>query len=87
VERSEVVLPQRPAGQKEGQGEGGEGHHDRRDNQCQQHGRLVRLVNPLASVSVRVLVSIHVPAILLARSDLAHHLDAMRVSVLTYLGA
>jgi hypothetical protein len=60
-----VLLAQRPASQEEGQGEGGEGHHDRRDKQCQQVDNQVRLANPRASVSVSVLVSVHKPAFLL----------------------
>ena len=64
-----VLLAQRPASQEDGKGEGGEDHHDRRDDQCQQEGNLVRLMNPRALVTVGVLVSVHVPASLPDRHE------------------
>jgi len=63
------LLPQRPAGQEERQSDGSEEHHDRRDDQCQQESNMVRLVNSRASVSVSVLVSVHVPAFLLDKRE------------------
>ncbi len=81
------MLPQRPTGQKEGQGEGGEDDHDRREDQCQPESNQVRLANPSRSVSVHVLVSVHLPAFLLARVNVAHFKDAMSVSVLTFRGS
>ncbi len=78
-----LLLAQRPASQEDGKGEGGEDHHDRRDDQCQQEGNLARLANPRALVSVSVLVSVRLATFLLARVDVAHSLDAMPVSALT----
>jgi len=82
-----VLLAERPASQEEGQGEGGEDYHDRREDQCQPESNQVRLVNPRRSVSVHVLVSVHLATFLLARVDVAHFKDAMPVSVLTSVGA
>ena len=82
-----VLLLQRPAGQEERQSDGSEEHHDRRDDHCQPESNQVRLANPRRSVSVRVLVSVHLATFLLARVDVAHSLDAMPVWVLTCVGA
>ena len=81
------LLPGRPASQKGGQSDNGDGDHDRRNSQRQPHGYVARLVNSRAFVSVRVLVSVHVPAFLLARVQVAHPLDALPAAVLTCLRA
>lgn len=53
------LLAEWPASQQEGQGDDREHDHDRREDQCQPESNQMRLANPCRSVSVRVLVPVH----------------------------